>query len=530
MQLKFRKRIISLFTCAAVAMSCSTMSGFAAFADDGADAEQRAYVTESSWEMTVPQIYVYTDGGNGTELQKDEGYQGAKIFIKDTDGSMLTDDCVFKVRGNTTALSWVKKKAYTFKFGKKKDVLGMGKGKKWALIANAFDPTMLRNYTVFTLAKELGLTYTSNFKPVELWVDDSFRGFYFLFEPVQEGKDRVDIDIESNDGKKDFLIEYEAQREEEDVTYFTTNGLRFISSEPEDPTDEQLAYIKDTMDDIVKRIRSGSRGETEEKMDVESFAKFYLLNEYAKTFDFSVSSVFFYYKDGKLYAGPPWDYDLSLGNANQDFSSRGKGASETENLFCNSKNLYRFLCKNQWFIDEVRAVYLKNYNLFESVSADGGILDTAKESYSLEISRNYKEAGWFAGKWWINIMMKPFTTFDQNYDYLKDWCEKRNTWLSNSYDVAFLNGDSNADLAVNIEDVTLIQRSLAEFEMPNPESVKMRGDVNGDGRLDIADATAIQRYISEAENTGSVGEKVVAKAPGSEEAQEPQQSPVNENI
>lgn len=33
-------------------------------------------------------------------------------------------------------------------------------------------------------------------------------------EPVQQGKDRVDIDIESNNGMKDFLIEYEYNREE----------------------------------------------------------------------------------------------------------------------------------------------------------------------------------------------------------------------------------------------------------------------------------------------------------------------------
>ncbi len=293
MKVKFRKRIISMITCTAIALSCVTMSGFAAFADDDDEGGERTYVTESSWEMTVPQIFVYTENGNGTELQKEDGYQNAKIFIKDTDGSMLTDDCTFKVRGNTTALSWVTKKPYTFKFGKKKDVLGLGKGKKWALIANAFDPSMLRNYTVFSLAREMGLSYTSNFKAVEVWVDDSFRGFYFLFEPVQEGKDRVDIDIEGNDGKKDFLIEYEAMREEEDVTYFKTQGLRFIASEPEEPTDEQLEYIKSTMDNIIKIMLNGERDDVEEVIDIDSFAKFYLLNEFAKTFDFDMSSVFF---------------------------------------------------------------------------------------------------------------------------------------------------------------------------------------------------------------------------------------------
>ena len=121
--------------------------------------------------LDVPQIRITTENGNGTTLQKEDGYQNATISITDTDGSVLSDSVQFKVRGNTTAMKTVLKKAYTFKFGKKKNVLGMGSGKKWSLIANAFDPTLLRNYTAFELARELGLEYTSNQKFVELFHD-----------------------------------------------------------------------------------------------------------------------------------------------------------------------------------------------------------------------------------------------------------------------------------------------------------------------------------------------------------------------
>ncbi len=124
----------------------------------------------------------------------------------------------------------------------------MGKGKKWALLANCFDPTLMRNYIAFDIAHELGIDYTSNQKYVELWVDGVFKGCYTLMEPVQQGKDRVDIDIESNNGMKDFLIEYEYNREEEGVTYIKSNGYRFALSEPEEPTAEQLEYIQEKVD------------------------------------------------------------------------------------------------------------------------------------------------------------------------------------------------------------------------------------------------------------------------------------------
>ncbi len=196
--------------------------------------------------MTVPRVYVTTDDGNGNTIEKADGYVGANIKIEDVDGSVLEDKASFKVRGNSTALA--EKKPFTFKFSKKKDVLGMGKGKKWALLANCFDPTLMRNYIAFDIAHELGIDYTSNQKYVELWVDGVFKGCYTLMEPVQQGKDRVDIDIESNNGMKDFLIEYEYNREEEGVTYIKSNGYRFALSEPEEPTAEQLEYIQEKVD------------------------------------------------------------------------------------------------------------------------------------------------------------------------------------------------------------------------------------------------------------------------------------------
>ena len=108
-------------------------------------------------------------------------------------------------------------------------------------------------------------------------------------------------------------------------------------------------------------------------------------------------------------------------------------------------------------------------------------------------------------------MMKPLNTYDESFAYLKDWCVRRNTWLSNYFDVAYLRGDSNKDMAISVDDVTEIQRLLAEFETENKDSLILRGDVNGDGRVNISDATEIQRFIAEIENPYNIGEKIVAE-------------------
>ena len=254
--------------------------------------EQQQQEQQTAQTPQVPQIHIETENGNGTALEKADGYVQAKISITDPDGSVLEDNVSFKVRGNTTALYWVKKKAYTFKFAKKKELYGMGKGKKWVLLANAFDPTLMRNYLAFDTARELGFAYVPGQKITELWIDGAFRGCYTLMTPVQEGKDRVDINIENG---KDFMVELESMTEEEGVTYFKAEGWRYAVKEPEEPDEEEAAYIQNTFTSIAKTLKNGTEQEIRDVIDVESFAKFYVLNEYMKTFDFSMSSVFFYY-------------------------------------------------------------------------------------------------------------------------------------------------------------------------------------------------------------------------------------------
>ena len=120
------KKLVSIFMVTAFIFLCA---GFTANAE----------VTE----VSVPKIEINTENSNGTALQKADGYVNAEIKITDTDNSVLGGSVLFKVRGNSTAMAGIAKKSFTFKFDKKNSVLGMGKGKKWALLANCFDPTLL---------------------------------------------------------------------------------------------------------------------------------------------------------------------------------------------------------------------------------------------------------------------------------------------------------------------------------------------------------------------------------------------------
>ena len=119
---------------------------------------------------------------------------GAKVSIDGTDGG--TYDLAplaieMKTRGNTTF--WPDKKPYQIKFDKKQDLFGMGKAKKWILLANYYDGTSVRTKVFFDLADEIGLEYSGKSTFVDLYIDGDYRGVYQITEKIEIGSTRVDL-------------------------------------------------------------------------------------------------------------------------------------------------------------------------------------------------------------------------------------------------------------------------------------------------------------------------------------------------
>lgn len=493
------KRILSIILCLtffAAAFSCYSAAAASAEESSPAGAQPAAVGSSEGETLHVPRIRIVTEEGNGTTLQKEDGYVNAAIEITDTDGTVISDSVSFKVRGNGTALASIKKKAYTFKFSKKRDVLGLGKGKKWALLANAMDVSLLRTSVAMDLAQKMGIRYTSDSRMVEVWVDGSFRGLYLLIEPIQEGKDRVNIDIEGSGGMKDFLLEREASRTDADVTYIKVGGIRLAISEPETPTAEQVAYITGVMTNVVNTMQNGTEEEIRAVVDIDSFAKFYLLNEYVKTPDFDFSSVFFYYQDGKFCAGPPWDYDHSLGSCSEiDLYTE---ANRADGLYADNMHFYKFLCQYDWFMDEAKKVFTQNRDYIESIALDGGLIDALAAEYSEEIERNYTLTEWKVTRHWSYYQRKPLPTYQENLDFLKSWCQARVAWMDEYFTIeaeplTYMIGDADGDGSITVFDATIIQRLLVNLE-EDDGMIALRGDADGDG-LSVFDATEIQRWL-----------------------------------
>ncbi|MBQ1838411.1 MAG: dockerin type I repeat-containing protein [Ruminococcus sp.] len=79
----------------------------------------------------------------------------------------------------------------------------------------------------------------------------------------------------------------------------------------------------------------------------------------------------------------------------------------------------------------------------------------------------------------------------------------------------FIIGDTNGDGRVSVDDVTMIQRLLADIETDEDGMRTLRGDVDGNG-LSVSDATLIQQYLAEFDIDISIGETVTITEPVTE--------------
>lgn len=374
-------------------------------------------------------------------------YVGATITIMDSEkgtyATIVDKQATIKIRGNSTAS--LKKKPYNIKLSTAQSILGMSPGKKWSLLANYLDTSLMRNRLSYEFAKTIGLPYSCDTRFVDVWLNGRYLGNYLMTVPVQVADNRIAIDTKNND----FLLELDMGRVEEDVTYINTYIYRFIIEEPEKITKEQENWLFSYLINAETAMRSGNYDEVLKYIDTNSFIDFFLIQEYFKNMDVNRSSSRFYIKDEKLYAGPVWDMDLSCGNVSDkndypDFKSYnncedGDGCSY-EGLWADSV-VSSTGAYDSWFgllmkYDKFRTAFYKRYvalqdsivNLYQNNASGTNQIDQILASYGDSFARN-NEIYPVSNNRGSELYRNAEKTYEESIQFLRDWLEDRNAWL-----------------------------------------------------------------------------------------------------
>ena len=229
-----------------------------------------------------------------------------------------------KGRGNT---NWKEsdKKPFNINFNDKVTI-GHTESKKFSLVANPKDPTLLRNTIMYNLAHDVGNPYSSDQSFIDFFVNGVYRGSYIACQKVDLGKNSsVSLKDESEDKETDFnfLVEVDVWNYKSDTYFKSDKGYHVVLKTPDLEDFEanspewqvRYDYIKNTYQKLENALYNGTLADIEAICDIESLATQYLLQDLGKNCDGGYTSTFFTYNaaEGKFYAAPIWDCDSHLG-------------------------------------------------------------------------------------------------------------------------------------------------------------------------------------------------------------------------
>ena len=374
----------------------------------------------------IPVITINTE--NRANITSKDKYINATINIVEdittrASGDVFESSVKIKGRGNTT---WYQpKKPYKLKFDKKVSLFGEAKDKEWVLLANYWDPSLVRNDVAMFMGKKSLLAYTSSSHYAEIILNGVYIGTYEVMEQQKIGENRVNV---TDNG---FLLEVDAKADPSDVTFRIGSIPQPINIKDPDvaANSESYNYIVNFMQTVENALYSANWLDKEngwqKYMDMDSFVDWYLINEISRNNDavFFTSCYMHHAPGGKLFMGPLWDYDLAFGNyAGQN--SIPYGFYIKDNI-----GWYVRLFSDPEFVKRVK----ERYEYFYSIKDE--ILNRLNESAKyLELSAVENHNKWGVLYTVPQFGYSAFGAYYNEVSYLRQWLIDRMEWLKTAYE------------------------------------------------------------------------------------------------
>lgn len=342
-------------------------------------------------QSTLGCMYLELESGSTQQMDEHRSFSdtGTALML-DADGNTVYSGELEKITGHgNSSFIYSKKKPYNFKLPQKAELYGMGAAKKWILISNFLDQSLLRNTAALEMGRQAGLAYTMDSVYIDLYANGSYRGTYQLQEKAQIQENRVDIsdlaketeklndaplssyeriaaaedmksekpgeykyyDIPNNpkDITGGYLIEFQILGRADKSAFVTQQGQIIAVRDPEYASREQVEYIRGFVQELEDAVYSddgyNSKGRHySDYLDVDSLIIGYLIQEIMENSDGAATSFFFYKDsdtagDGKLHYGPAWDFDLACMNYNRN-ATPGDGISRNSMTVDNLYAMY----------------------------------------------------------------------------------------------------------------------------------------------------------------------------------------------
>ncbi len=327
------------------------------------------------------------------------------------------------------------------------DVLGMKKQRNWALLADWFDRSLIRNKLALSLGGSSvfadGLKWTPSGQHVEVTLNGDYVGVYLLTEDIRIDKARLDIRKMSADPAVDdrdggYIVEVDSRLDcfvwwDFSLQLVTPQGVPICVDTPDESaiTPSQLAYIKTLLLDVERDLYAERRID---RLDAASFADWYLLQELFRNNDAIFISSDFMWKDTdaaadprdrRLNMGPLWDFDRAAGNVNYNDNWTTEGCWVSKPY---EPNWYSKLFENQEFLALTLARWKAKRPALQAF-VNGGIDIYARRLQGAQ-QRNFL-------RWPIfDVPLTNYYTFgshDEEVAFVRQFLNDRMAWLDRAF-------------------------------------------------------------------------------------------------
>lgn len=374
--------------------------------------------------------------------------------MKDKDGATVTKPLLAAMKGRGN-YSWsFDKKSFTLKLDKKTNLCGMGASKKWALVANAYDKSLLRNTVADYIGSKLtNLAWTPDSRPVDFWMNGSYRGSYILIERIAPDPKTPRLPYEALDDNTGvsgantpgYILEWDFRKGADKNVTAGSRGYVGIK-DPENDYDEagsntgkginssQVSYINSYLDSCdAKLFGSGFKTSSGWRscIDEKSAVDYYIGMELMKPVDGNMwASVYMWKpKGGKLMFGPMWDFDMAAGSANRAGNVVSPSSWYLRNVISisakqSTKTWFNRLNEDSSFRSAVRARWKVVY---EQLKTSDAFLSTQSGKIKASATENFK-------KWSVTEHLSTVQvvkgSWSAEVSYLRSWLKSRISWMN----------------------------------------------------------------------------------------------------
>lgn len=285
----------------------------------------------------LPTVVINTEGMRMMQYKDDK--IASTVHIIADGGTYLLSKTGTECKGRGNASWEFPKKPMRLKFEKKQQVLpdAAAKCKKWTLIPNYGDKSLMRNKLAFDMSRAIGLSYTPYCRFVDVVFNGEYQGCYQLCDQVEVNPGRVEItemtpdDVAGEALTGGYLIEVDAYAYSEASWFQSDRGIPVTIKSPDEDeiTAEQSAYIASHFNAFEQAVFSYNYSDGDNGyrryLDLDSFLKYLIVGELDGNTDYYWSIYMAKERgDDHFVVSPVWDVDLGFDNDNRTYPISAK--------------------------------------------------------------------------------------------------------------------------------------------------------------------------------------------------------------